>query len=342
MEGVFSFFLESSFLGVFLFGEKRLGPKAHWVSAFLVFAGSWLSGFFIIATDAWMQHPVGYVLGNNGEIALTSLMGLLTNPWLIWQYLHNMIASVVTGSFVMAAIGAFYLLTARDQEHGRVFVKLGVVAGMISSFLMVFPTGDGQGKNVALLQPPTLAAMEGLFQTENGAPLAIIGQVDMEKKRLDNPITIPRALSFLTYQRWEAEVKGMNEFAAGRLPDNVPLLYYSYHIMVGLGTILIGAMALASLSLWRGKLYETRSLLWLLMLLLPFPYIATTAGWITAEVGRQPWLIYGIMRTQEGVSPYVSSGSALFTLLGFMGIYTILGMLFLFLVGREIEEGPGG
>jgi cytochrome d ubiquinol oxidase subunit I len=342
MEGVFSFFLESSFLGVFLFGEKRLGPKAHWVSAFLVFAGSWLSGFFIIATDAWMQHPVGYVPGNNGEIVLTSIMGLLTNPWLIWQYLHNMIASVVTGSFVMAAIGAFYLLTARDQEYGRVFVKLGVVAGMISSFLMVFPTGDGQGKNVALLQPPTLAAMEGLFQTENGAPLAIIGQVDMEKKRLDNPITIPRALSFLTYQRWGAEVKGMNEFAADRLPDNIPLLYYSYHIMVGLGTILIGAMALASFSLWRGKLFETRSLLWLLMLLLPFPYIATTAGWITAEVGRQPWLIYGIMRTQEGVSPYVSSGSTLFTLLGFMGIYTVLGMLFLFLVGREIEEGPGG
>jgi cytochrome d ubiquinol oxidase subunit I len=342
MEGVFSFFLESSFLGVFLFGEKRLGPKAHWVSAFLVFAGSWLSGFFIIATDAWMQHPVGYVLGNNGEIVLTSLMGLLTNPWLIWQYLHNMIAAVVTGSFVMAAIGAFYLLTGRHQEYGRVFVKLGVVAGMISSFLMVFPTGDGQGKNVALLQPPTLAAMEGLFQTENGAPLAIIGQVDMEKKRLDNPITIPRALSFLTYQRWGAEVKGMNEFAVDRLPDNIPLLYYSYHIMVGLGTILIGSMALASFSLWRGKLFEMRSLLWLLMLLLPFPYIATTAGWITAEVGRQPWLIYGIMRTQEGVSPYVSSGSALFTLLGFMGIYTILGMLFLFLVGREIEEGPGG
>jgi cytochrome d ubiquinol oxidase subunit I len=341
MEGVFSFFLESSFLGVFLFGEKKLGPKAHWVSAFLVFAGSWLSGFFIIATDAWMQHPVGYVLGNNGEIVLTSLTGLLTNPWLIWQYLHNMIAAVVTGSFVMAAIGAFYLLTGRDQEYGRIFVKLGVTAGMISSFLMVFPTGDGQGRNVALLQPSTLAAMEGLFQTENGAPLALIGQPNMEEKRLDNPITIPRALSFLTYQRWEAEVRGMNEFAADRLPDNIPLLYYSYHIMVGLGTILIGAMALASFSLWRGRLYETRSLLWLLMLLLPFPYIATTAGWITAEVGRQPWLIYGVMRTQEGVSPYVSSGSALFTLLGFMGMYTILGMLFLFLVGREINEGPG-
>jgi cytochrome d ubiquinol oxidase subunit I len=340
MEGVFSFFLESSFLGLFLFGEKRLGPKAHWATAFLVFAGSWLSGFFIIATDAWMQHPTGYRLGSDGEILLTSLSGLLMNPWIFWQYLHNMIGSIVTASFVMASVGAFYLLTKCHEEYGRTFVRVGVVAGMISTFLMAFPTGDGQGKNIAFDQPPTLAAMEGLFQTESGAPLALIGQPDVEQRRLDNPITIPRALSFLTYQRWGAEVKGLNEFTPERLPDNIPLLYYSYHIMVGLGTILIGVMALASLSLWRGKLYHARHLLWLLMLMLPFPYIATTAGWITAEVGRQPWLIYGVMRTPEGVSPHVSAGNALFTLIGFMGIYTILAILFLFLIHREIEEGP--
>ncbi len=340
MEGVFSFFLESSFLGLFLFGEKRLAPKAHWFAAFLVFAGSWLSGFFIIATDAWMQHPTGYQLGPHGEILLTSLSGLLLNPWLFWQYLHNMIASVVTASFVMASVGAFYLLTRCHEEYGRTFVRHGVIAGMISTFLMVFPTGDGQGKNVAWHQPPTLAAMEGLFQTENGAPLAILGQPDLENRRLDNPLTIPRALSFLTYQSWGAEVKGLNEFPADSLPDNIPLLYYSYHIMVGLGTIFIGVMALASLGLWRGTLYSARPVLWLLMLMLPFPYIATTFGWITAELGRQPWLIYGVMRTPEGVSARVSAGNALFTLIGFMGIYAILAMLFLFLVYREIEEGP--
>jgi cytochrome d ubiquinol oxidase subunit I len=340
MEGVFSFFLESSFLGAFVFGEKRLGPKAHWFAAFLVCAGSWLSGFFIIATDAWMQHPTGYQVGKNGEIVLTSLAGLLLNPWLFWQYLHNMIGSVVTASFVMAAVGAFYLLSQRGEEYGRTFVRLGVTAGMISSFLMLFPTGDGQGKNIAWYQPPTLAAMEGLFETEHGAPLALIGQPDLEKRRLDNPLIIPRALSFLTYQRWGAEVKGLSGFPRDRLPDNIPLLYYSYHIMVGLGTILIGVMVLASLSLWRGRLYHTRYVQWMLLLMAPFPYIATTAGWITAEVGRQPWLIYGIMRTPEGVSAHVSTGNALFTLIGFMGIYTILAMLFLFLVWREIEEGP--
>ena len=137
-------------------------------------------------------------------------------------------------------------------------------------------------------------------------------------------------------------MKGLNAFPPDRWPDNIPLLYYSYHIMVGLGTMLIGVMALAAAGLWRGTLYRSTARLWLLMLMLPFPYIATTAGWITAEVGRQPWLIYGIMRTPAGVSPHVSEGNALFTLIGFMGIYTVLAILFLFLVRREIEEGPEG
>jgi cytochrome bd ubiquinol oxidase subunit I len=340
MEGVFSFFLESSFLGVFLFGEKRMSPKAHWVAAFLVFLGSWLSGYFIIATDAWMQHPVGYQVNDKGEILLTSFWALLLNPWCIWQYLHNMTGSVVTASFVMAAVGAFYLLSHKHEAYGRTFVRLGVISGAIASFLMAFPTGDGQGKNIAFHQPVTLAAMEGLFESEHGAPLAILGQPDMEKRRLDNPLTVPNALSFLTYQRWKAEVKGLNDFPRELWPDNIPLLYFSYHIMVGLGTIFIGVMSLAAFALWRGFLFRSRQLLWLLMLMLPFPYIATTAGWITAEVGRQPWLIYGLMRTIEGTSHRVSAGNTLFTLIGFMGLYTVLGILFLFLVQREIEHGP--
>jgi cytochrome d ubiquinol oxidase subunit I len=340
MEGVFSFFLESSFLGAFLFGEKRLGPKAHYVSALLVFLGSWLSGFFIIATNAWMQYPTGYRLGTNGEILLTSLGRLLANRWLFWQYLHNMTGSVVTASFVMASIGAFYLLVRSHEAQGRTFLRTGVIAGVISCCLMLFPTGDQQGKNVAYLQPPTLAAMEGLFQTQAGAPLVILGQPDMETQRLDNPLVVPNALSFLTYQRWKAEVKGLTEFSRDWWPDNIPLLYYSYHIMVGLGTILIAVMLVAVFLLWRGRLYGARPMLWVLMLALPFPYIATTAGWMTAELGRQPWLIYGVFRTMDGTSARVSPGSGLFTLIGFMGMYGLLAILFLFLVHREIEHGP--
>lgn len=340
MEGVFSFFLESSFLGVFLFGEKRLTPKAHWVSALLVFLGSWLSGFFIIATNAWMQYPSGYRVAPNGEILLTNLWQLLLNRWLFWQYLHNMIGSVVTASFVMAAIGAFYLLERSHEAHGRTFVRTGVIAGVVACCLMLFPTGDRQGTNIAYYQPPTLAAMEGLFQTEAGAPLAIVGQPDLDKQRLDNPLIVPNALSFLTYRRWKAEVKGLNDFPRDWWPDNIQLLYYSYHIMVGLGTIFIAVMLAAAWLLWRGRLYRTRPMLWILMLALPFPYIATTAGWMTAELGRQPWLIYGLMRTMEGSSARVSAGNGLFTLIGFMGIYGVLAVLFLFLVRREIEHGP--
>ncbi len=341
MEGVFSFFLESTFLGLFLFGEKRLGPKGHWWAGFMVFAGAWLSGFFIIATNAWMQHPVGYVLGTNGEISLSSFWRLILNPWTLWQYPHNMAGSVLTSSFVMASVGAFYLLSGRHQNHARIFVRLGVLAGLISSVILLFPTGEGQGKNIARHQPVTLAAMEGLFESVEGAPIAIVGQPDMDRKRLDNPLLVPRALSFLTYRRWTARVQGLDAFPQDQWPDNVPLLYYSYHIMVGLGTIFIAVLAISAWKLRGDRLYGCRPLLWVLMAMFPFPYISNTAGWMTAEVGRQPWVAYGLLKTASGASFNVSSGNALFTLIGFMGVYTVLSILFLFLVHREIDHGPG-
>jgi cytochrome d ubiquinol oxidase subunit I len=340
MEGVFSFFLESSFLGLMLFGEKRLGQFGHWIATLLVFLGSWFSGYLIIATDAWMQHPVAYTLGPDGGYSLASFWGLLLNPWAIWQYAHNMLGAVQTGCFVMAAIGAFYLLSGNSVASGRLFVRTGVSVGIIAGVLQLFPTGDAQGKLIAQNQPITLAAMEGLFETRDGAPLAILGQPDMDKKRLDNPLVIPRALSFLTYRGWSAQVRGLDSFSPKEWPDNIPLLYYSYHVMVGLGTAFIAVMVIATFLLWRGKLFNSRWMLWILLLSAPFPYIANTAGWITAEVGRQPWLIYGLMRTPAGISPRVSAGNAWFTLIGFFGMYTVLGILFLFLVYREIERGP--
>jgi cytochrome d ubiquinol oxidase subunit I len=342
MEGVFAFFLESSFLGLFLFGEKKLGPKGHFVSAILVWAGSWLSGYFIIVTNAWMQHPVGYAFAANGSAYLTSFWDLLLNPWAGWQYAHNMIGAVVTGAFAMSAVGAYYLLANQDVEYGRIFVRTGVVAGLIGSVLVAFPTGDGQGKNIALHQPVTLAAMEGLFETKEGAHLTLIGQPDMDKMKIDNPIHIPKMLSFLTYYRWNAEVKGLDAFPKDMWPTNIPLLYYSYHIMVGLGTIFIATLLIAAYLLWRRRLYSSRWMLWILMLAFPFPYIANTAGWMTAELGRQPWLVYGLMRTVDGTSLTVSAGNTLFTLLGFLGMYFVVGVLFLFLVIKTINQGPEG
>jgi len=340
MEGVFSFFLESTFLGLLLFGEKKLGRIGHWWAAFLVWLGSWLSGYFIVATNAWMQYPTGHRIDSHGQIELASFWQLVLNKWVMWEYAHTMLGAVQTGCFVMAAVGAFYLLTNRHESYGRTFVKSGVLVGAVAAILQLFPTGDEQGKLIADHQPVTLAAMEGLFESQKGAPVALIGQPDLQRRRLDNPIEIPDMLSFLTYREWKADVRGLDAFPQDQWPDMVPLLYFAYHVMVGLGTVFIAVMVLAALMLWRGKLYASRGMLWALMVCVPLPYIANTAGWMTAELGRQPWLIYGLMRTAHGVSPQVGAGNAWFTLIGFMGLYTVLGILWLFLVYREIEDGP--
>lgn len=341
MEGLFAFFLESAFLGLLLFGEKRVGPVGHWVASLAMWVGSWLSGYFIIATNAWMLHPQGYRILPGGEIVLESFKALLLNPWILWQYTHNQLGAALTGCFVVSGVGAVYLLLDRNREFGRLFVRTGVIVGAICSVLLIFPTGDGQGQNIARYQPVTLAAMEGLFETVEGAPLAILGQPDTEKQRLDNPLLLPNVLSFMTYKRWKAEVKGLDSFPKEDWPDNIPLLFYSFRFMVGLGTIFAGLMAIALFKLWRRTLFDSNAMLWVLALLIPFPFIANTAGWMTVELGRQPWLIYGLMRTAEGASPYVSAGNTAFTLLGFMGMYSVLAILFLFLVYREIDHGPG-
>ena len=341
MEGLFSFFLESSFLALFIFGEKLMGQKLHFLTGFLVFLGSWASGYLILATNAWMQHPVGYEILENGKFVLENFGALFSNPWLMPAFLHNQMASVVTSSFVVAAIGAFYLLAKRDEEYGRLFLKTGIIFGLVSSLLVAFPTGDWNAKNVAKYQPASFAAMEGIFETEEaGAEIVLIGQPDMVRKKLDNKIAVPNVLSFLTHQNWSQQIPGMDQFSEDELPDNVPALYYSYHIMVGLGTIFIGIMSLAVFLLWKGKVFSFKPLLWVIMFLFPFPYIANTTGWYTAELGRQPYLVYGLLRTSEGVSPNVSSGNTLFTLLGFVGLYFILGLLFLILVGKTIHQGP--
>ncbi len=340
MEGMFAFFLESAFLGLFLYGEKRLSPRMHWFTGVMVFVGSWLSGFFIVATDAWMQHPVGYARDAAGNFQLTSFWQLVLNPWAWWQYAHTMSGAVLTGAFAMSAVGAFYLLSRKHQEQARIYLRAGVIAACVFSLLQLFPTGDGQGRMIAQHQPVTLAGMEALWDTQNGAPLALIGQPNTVTQRLDNPILLPKMLSFLTYRQWEAEVKGLNAFPKDTWPESIALLYYSYHIMVGLGTIFIAVMVLSVVLLWRRRLYDTRWALWILLLAFPFPYIANTAGWMTAEVGRQPWLVYGLLRTVDGYSKTVSAGNGLFTLLGFMGMYTVLSILFLFLIRREIERGP--
>ena len=258
MEGVFSFFLESAFLGLFLFGEKRLSQWGHWWAGFMVFVGSWLSGYFIIAADAWMQHPVAYSRLPDGSFQVNSFWGLLLNPWAFLQYAHNMSGAAITGSFVMASIGAFYLLSDKHVEYGRIFVRTGVIAGFIFTVVQIFPTGDLQGKYMAKHQPVTTAAMEALWKTQRGAPIVIMGQPDVEHQRIDNPLAVNSVLSFLIYGTTSAEVKGLNEYPKEDWPTNIPLLYFSYHIMAGLGTFFVAIMTLSIFLLWRKRLFQTR------------------------------------------------------------------------------------
>jgi len=340
MEGVFSFFLESAFLGLFLYGEKRLSKTMHWFSALLVFCGSWLSGYFIIVTDSWMQHPVAYRINAHHQFEITSFTGLLLNPWALLQYMHNMCGAVITGAFVMTAVGAFYLLEKRFEPYAKIYVKVGVTVGLLACIAIIFPTGDLHGKYLARNQPAAMAAMEGQFKSETGAGIVLMGQPNEDTGLIDNPLVVNDVLSFLIYGTTKAEVKGLDQFPRDQWPTTLPLLFYAYHIMAGLGTYFALVMAIAAFLLWRGTLYRATWVLWALLLSFPLPYVANTAGWMTAEIGRQPWLIYGLMRTQQGFSTTVSASNTLFTLLGFMGLYSLLSILFIVLIYREIDLGP--
>jgi cytochrome d ubiquinol oxidase subunit I len=341
MEGMFAFLLESAFVGALVFGESRLGPRLHFASAIAVAVGSWLSAYFILVTNAFMQHPVGHAVAPDGTLVIADLGAYLFNEWAVVLFLHNQAAALVTGTFAVAAVGALYALQRVHLDQARLYLSHGTAAGLLAAVLVAFPTGDLQAKIVAKYQEPALAAMEGRFESGPMAEITLIGQPNVRERRLDNPIRIPGLLSFLAYGTFHSDVRGLNDFPPEQWPTNIELLYYAFHVMAGLGTLFIALMALANLQRLRGRLHTSRGLLWALMLAFPFPFIANTAGWMTAELGRQPWLIYGLFRTSDGYSKVVSQGDVLFTLIGLAGLYFLLGLLYLFLVGREVAHGPG-
>jgi cytochrome d ubiquinol oxidase subunit I len=301
-----------------------------------------MSGYFILVTNAFMQHPVGYAVAPDGSLGLTDIGAFLSNRWAWVQFAHNQTAALVTGSFAITAMGAFYTLRGVHLNQAGLYLRSGTAIGLVASLLVAFPTGDQQAKMVAHHQPASLAAMEGRFHGGDMASLAVIGQPNVKMQRLDNPIEIPGGLSFLANGTFESNVHGLDEFPETDWPDNIELLYYAFHLMVTLGMIFIVLMALANLQRLRGKLETSTWLLWPLMLVFPFPYIANTLGWMTTELGRQPWLVYGLFRTSQGYSAAVNNGDVIFTLIGFTGLYFVLGLLFLYLVGREIYHGPDG
>jgi cytochrome d ubiquinol oxidase subunit I len=341
MEGMFAFFLESALVGALVWGEKRLGPRSHFLAAVGVALGSWLSGYFILVTNAFMQHPVGYAQAGDGRLHLADMGAYLGNPWALLMFAHNQMAALVTGGFVVAAVGAWYALRGEHPGQARLFLKTGITVGLLASVLVAFPTGDSQAKMVAKYHAPALAAMEGQFHSGVHAEINLIGQPNVREQRLDNPIRIPGLLSFLAFGNVQSDVQGLDAFPRDVWPTNIELLYYAFHIMAGLGTIFLLLMAAGAVQLCRGRLEQSRVLLWLLLCAFPFPFIANTAGWTAAELGRQPWLVYGLFRTDQGVSTMVSAGDTVFTLIGFVGLYFVVGLVYLSLFCRELKRGPG-
>ena len=255
MEGVFSFFLESAFLGLFLFGEKRLSPWTHWGSAFLVFLGSWISGFFIIVTNAWMQHPVAYSILPNGSFESHQFLGAAAEPLgaaaVRAQHVrrrHHRRVCDVRGRSVLPA-------GRRFAEHGRIFVRVGVIAGVIACVTQIFPTGDLHGRYLANHQPAAMAAMEGLFSSQAGAPIVLMGQPDEANAEDRQPHRRQRPAELFDLRDDPGGSDGLDQFPRDQWPSPLPLLFYSYHIMAGLGTYFVALMLLEVFLLWRGRLF---------------------------------------------------------------------------------------
>lgn len=337
-EGVFAFFLESTFLGLYIFGRERVSKGVHWFSILMVAVGSTISAFWILVANSWQQTPAGYVIQNN-RAELVDFWAAVFNPSTLPRFFHTFVASLISGAFLMTGIAAYWLIRNKQVEIAKKAIAFSVVFGLISSVLELFPFGHEHAKQVARTQPEKFAAMQGLYKTQEGAPLAIFAIPGTKPPKLHFPIEIPGLLSWLAFGDINAEIKGINEFP----PDEIPPLFItfvSYHNMVLLGMYFIFISALSAYLLKRKKLFENKKLLKVLVWSTPLPLIASQLGWITAEVGRQPWIVYKLMKTRDAVSITVGAGELLFSIIMFVLIYILLLSIFLSLLFRWVKKGP--
>jgi cytochrome d ubiquinol oxidase subunit I len=337
-EGVFAFFLESGFLGLYLFGRKRVSRGVHWFSSLMVALGATISAFWIIVANSWQQTPAGFVL-RNGRAELTSFADAVFNPSTIIRYLHTLDAALISGAFLMAGVAAYLLLHAKDVEAGRRSMKIAVIFGLVVSILEVVPFGHEHGRQVARTQPEKFAAIEGLYTTKHGAPLVLFAYPVTPPPELKASIEIPGLVSWLAFGDMNAPVKGINAFP----PDEVPplwLTFVSFHNMVILGLYFIAIMGWSVLQLIRKRLWDDRRLLKILMWSIPLPLFACQLGWMAAEVGRQPWIVYKLLKTSDAVSVTVPAEQILFSLILFGLLYLFLGIVYITLLVKKIQHGP--
>jgi len=335
IEASTSFFLESTLLGVWIFGWKKLSGKAHAIVMWLVaFAGT-LSSIWILLANGWMQHPVGYVM-RNGRAELESFWTVVTNPFGILEFFHTVSGAYVLSAFFVMGISAWHLLKNQHVDFFTRSFKIALVFGLASS-LFVAAIGDTHGVHVAKVQPVKLAAMESHWETTTRAPLHVFAVPDEKNERnLVEFGSIPGILSFLGYHDFNAEVKGLRDFPANERPP-VLLTFISFRVMVGLGTLFIFLTVYGMFR--RNRLLESRNYLRIMLFAIPLPYIAIELGWVLAEVGRQPWIVYGLMRTSDAASP-IAGFQVLFSLIGFIVVYGLLGALGFYLIFKNAKKGP--
>jgi cytochrome bd ubiquinol oxidase subunit I len=337
-EGIFAFFLESGFLGLYLFGRNRVSRRVHWFSALMVAVGSTLSAFWIIVANSWQQTPAGYVI-RNGRAELTSFWDAVFNPSTVVRYLHTVDASLIAGAFLMAGIAASLLLRGKDVEAAKKSLAIAIVFGVITSVLEVMPSGHEHARQVARTQPEKFAAIEGLYTSQTGAPIVLFAYPVDRPPQLKAPIEIPGLLSWMAFGDVKAPIRGLNEFPPNEIPP-LWLTFVSFHNMVLLGMFFIAVMAWGAYKLRRGTLWTSQRYLKLLVWSIPLPVIACQLGWIAAEVGRQPWIVYRLLRTDQAASVVVSGGELIFSIILFGIIYLFLGILYVYLLVKKIKHGP--
>ncbi|WP_020532442.1 cytochrome ubiquinol oxidase subunit I [Flexithrix dorotheae] len=339
-EGIFAFFLESGFLAILLFGWDKVSPRVHLFATCMVALGSIMSGFWIVVANSWMQTPTAFHIvgeGLNARAEITDFWGMVFNPSTVIRFTHTIVGAFIQGSFLVISVSAYYLLKEKHYEIARRSMRISlIVAFVASAFQPVL--GHIHAQEVAEYQPAKLAAFEGHYETQKQAPLYIIGGTDPETKSTYG-IKVPGMLSFLVGDDFDHEVKGLNEFPRDEWP-NVSLVFQTYHAMVALGMYFIGITAIGIILIYLKKLATKKWLLKIFVISVIFPVLANQFGWISAEAGRQPWIVYGLLKTSDALSKSVAAEEVLISIIMFMIVYILLFFVWIYILNKEIKHGP--
>jgi cytochrome bd ubiquinol oxidase subunit I len=339
-EGIFAFALESGFLAILLFGWDRVGPKTHFFATLMVFFGACFSAVWIIIANSWMQTPAGFTIVGEGLAAraeITSLYEMIFNPSTVDRLVHVLIGCFLTGAFLVLSVAAYYILKGRHLEFARVSIKISLIVATVMVIAQSI-SGDSTARGVAKNQPEKLAAAEGVFKTEPYTPMWIIGWVNQKEQKVSG-INVPGLLSFLVYRNPKTPVIGLDTVPESDWPFS-PAVFQTYHLMLMAYTAMLGLVILGWLFYNRMVSGRSRWLLWLMVISVVLPQIANQAGWFTAEMGRQPWVVYHLLRTSDALSQVVVAQQVLGSIIMFGLIYSLLFALFIYLLNRKIQHGP--